>query len=106
MNTSNQHVIVFEVKKNKVAKWKKWCKLLGGAYKSEVINSLQEEQVEHEMFVTFELNGKTYGLAYMEGNCLPADQSRAVNRIHRKKAKECLERVSHADILYSVKVNQ
>ncbi len=103
MTTSNQHAIVFEIKSSKVSKWKKWCKLLRGAYSAEVVKSLIEEKVEHEMFVSFELGGKTYGLAYMEGDCLPSDQSRAVNRIHKEHTKECLERVSQANILYSVK---
>ena len=101
----NQHIVVFEIKAGKLTKWKKWCRLLGGAYRQEVEKSLVEENVEHEMFITFELNGKTYGLAYMEGDCLPSNQSRAVNRIHKANTKECLERVSQANILYSIKAD-
>lgn len=105
MKNNNQHVIVFEIKKGKLTKWKKWCQLLRTAYRHEVERSLIEEKVEHEMFISFELNGKTYGLAYMEGDCLPSNQARAVNRIHKEKTKECLERVSQAAIMYSAKVD-
>jgi len=103
MKTSNEHVIVFEIKTKQVSNWRKWCKLLSTVYKTEVERSLQEEHVDHEMFISFELNGKMYGLAYMKGECLPSNQNRAVNKIHREKVKKSLERVSQANILYSVK---
>ena len=105
MKIENEHVILFEIKKGKGTKWKKWCQLLRGAYRHEVERSLAEEKVEHEMFISFELNGKIYGLAYMKGDCLPSNQTRAVNRIHREKTKECLERVSQANIMYSAKID-
>ena len=105
MNTDNQHVIVFEINKNRYEKWKKWCQLLGTTYRKEVEKSLVEEHAEREMFVSFELHGKTYGIALMEGACLPSNENREVNKIHHEKVKECLTRVSKANILYNVKVD-
>ena len=105
MKPETQHVIVFEIDKNRTEKWKKWCKLLDTVYRSEVVKSLQEEKAEHEMFVSFELHGKTYGIALLEGECLPSNDRREVNRIHHMKVKECLKRVSKANILYSIKTS-
>ena len=36
----------------------KWCRLLAGSYHDEVVKSLVEENVQLEMFVSFELNRK------------------------------------------------
>lgn len=105
MNIDKQQVIVFEINQNRILNWKKWCKLLQTTYKHEVQKSLQEERTEHEMFISFELNGKTYGLVYMEGDCLPLNAKREVNKIHEHKISDCLTRVSKANILYSIKPN-
>ena len=105
MNTENQHVVVFEIDKTHTQKWKKWCKLLSTTYRSEVEKSLIEEKAEREMFILFELKGKTYGIAYMEGECLPSNPSREVNKIHNKKVRDCLRRISQANVLYNIKIN-
>ncbi len=105
MKTENQHVVLFEINKKRCEKWKKWCKLLGTTYRGEVEKSLVDEKVLREMFVAFELHGKTYGLALAEGKSLLLNEKREVNKIHHAKAKECLRRVSKAHILYSVGID-
>ena len=100
---NNQEVIIFEINEKRIQKWKKWCNLLKSTYRNEIIKSLEEEGADHEMFISFELNGKTYGIAYLEGNCAPYNKEREVNKIHHSRTTECLRRVSKANILYSIK---
>jgi hypothetical protein len=39
----------------------------------------------------------------MEGECLPANMNREINRIHAEKKKECIESVDTPEILYNIK---
>lgn len=85
-----------------MSKWKKWCRLLSTTYYREIQKSFTAEKVDAEYFVLFQLKGKTYGIALLDGIYECELKPRKVNAIHNRKVKECLNEISQATVLYSI----
>ncbi|MBY0310194.1 hypothetical protein K2Q16_03565 [Patescibacteria group bacterium] len=92
---------VFRVKSGKEAAWREWCVELTTQFRTEAEASLREEGLVHEAVFSFIIDGTTYVLGEMVGECLPANTDRQVNQKHKQMKEECLERVSKAEVLYS-----
>jgi len=75
---------IFKFKDGKKGQWKEWCNVLN-ARKEEVVATLLEEKVTHELGVCI----GDYFLYGMEGECLPASDCE-LNREHKRNFRECL----------------
>jgi len=92
---------VFRIKPGKEGVWQDWCIELTSGLRSEAEASLREEGLIHEAVFGFVIDGVTYVLGEMVGECLPANMETEVNQKHKQMKEECLERVTKAEVLYS-----
>jgi hypothetical protein len=99
-----QKAILFKVKTGQWSAWNAWCTKIHTTLRDEALLTLAEEKVLQEMTFGFEINAERYVLGYVDGECLPAHMEREINQEHVRMKEECLERLSNADILYSLHV--
>lgn len=97
--------VVFKVKSGHLEQWRSWCNKLMTSLHTEGLNTLREEQVTQEVAFIFEIKGESYVLGFAEGDMLPADMSREINKKHKQAKEECLEFIGHAETLYSLKIS-
>jgi hypothetical protein len=94
---------LIKIREGKETVWIDWCNKVQNEFYNEALESIKEENVVQETIVKVEINNRLYCLAYMEGECLPANMNREINRIHAEKKKECIESVDTPEILYNIK---
>jgi hypothetical protein len=97
--------VLLKIKKGKEDIWKEWCKKIQNQLYDEAVESLKEEKVKQEIVIKFELQNSTYSIAFMDGDCLPANPNREINKMHKQMKAECIESVSDAELLYNVKAD-
>jgi hypothetical protein len=101
---------IYKIKSGKVNIWKNWCKKLSTEYKNEALETLKEEHILEEVFVMFEIDGIFYTIGQVfskgETKSFPSDKSRSINKEHREKMDECLEKLpdSSVSLLYRLAV--
>ena len=95
---------LFKVKPKKLEIWKDWCKQLQNEYNEEAIQTLEEENVICEFFVTYTVDdvSHTLGFALTPDGSEPLDASteRELNHKHKSKKRECLEFIAHVPFSY------
>lgn len=98
---------IFRIKTNKKDTWVEWCSLLAGEYRKEATDTLHEEALIRELFIIFEKDFDyfTIGLGESEGEILPANMTKEINRRHKDKKKECLEYIGPVSVLYDLKAD-
>jgi len=103
----NEHKMIagslFKIKKGLKKEWIDWCAEIQNIRRSEAIETLKEEKVIQEAFVFFEVDDVEYTLGISEGENLPANNERDINKIHKEKKKKCLEYIGKVDTLYHLK---
>lgn len=89
---------------------KKWSEQLLGAYKSEVLDTLAEEQCLSEYFKVFTLNGHEYLLTHMEPlpgkELLPSNQTREINKKHKQVLRTCIDEEVSLETLYTLRLKE
>lgn len=58
-----------------------------------------------ELTIGFEINDTCYVVGFMDGECLPANMDREVNKRHKAMKQQCLERIGETDVFYNIKQN-
>lgn len=94
---------IFKIKNNDVTDWKNWCNELSSHRLTEVQESLIEEKVNHEVFISFSIAGQLYGLVYLDGECITPNQYRVLTHEHATKVAENLEHIGDGEVLLDVK---
>jgi hypothetical protein len=94
---------LFKIKEGKKDLWYNWCQEISTSLRAEALSTLEEEQVLHELTLGISLPEGDYVVGYMDGECLPANQDREINKRHNIMKEECLERIGPVDILYDLK---
>lgn len=98
-----QKAVIFRVKEGYYETWKNWCIELNTTLSEEAHLSLEEEEVFQELTLGFIIDDVHYILGFMDGECLPANMDRDINRRHKEMKKQCFERVSEAEVLYNLR---
>ncbi len=93
---------LFKIKEGKLEKWREWGKLLTTTHKEEAIDTLKEEGLSYEGFCVFEIEGKHYTIAIIEGEEKPTNMERELNQKHREIKKECLEKIGPIETVYEL----
>lgn len=84
---------IHKLKKDKVQVFLDWANRLSTDLSEEASIAIKEENVLHEYFGLFELNGDHYLVSNMEGENIVPPTDRWVNIEHKKIMKECVESV-------------
>lgn len=58
---------IFKIKENKIEIFKDWANKISTELCDKAIESLKEENCTHEIFNYFEIDGRFYVVAHMEG---------------------------------------
>lgn len=98
-----EKAILLKVKDGQWEAWKNWCTELNTTLRKEAILTLEEERVFQELTIGFEVDGDYFVIGFMDGECLPANMERDINKRHNAMKHQCLERVGNADVLYNIK---
>lgn len=81
-----------------------WGRDIESIYNKEAIEALKEENVLQEGAYRFTIGNTSYVIFYMEGeDILPANKDRAINKLHKKVLKECIDHEIDLDWLYNLK---
>jgi hypothetical protein len=93
---------IFKIKPGKKDEWQHWCHKIATTHKDEAIDTLKEENIMHEMFVIFSLDGEDYTIGFSqesEGQIAQStDIDDPLNQKHRDKKHECLEPIDESDV--------
>jgi hypothetical protein len=98
----NMKLVLFKVKKEKLAQWVAWCHRVATEFKTEALETLREEKVSQEGFSLFSVHGDFYTLGYALGEPEPANTTRELNKLHKQMKRECLEFAGELETLYNL----
>lgn len=98
-----EKAVLFKIKKECLNDWKEWCKEVSTSLKKEAKLSLIEEKVLQEATFCFKIDSEWYGLGFVDGDSLPANPNREINKKHKEIKNRCLEFISEAEVLYNIK---
>lgn len=101
-----QRAVLLKVKEGQYTTWKNWCAELSTSLLREAELTLQEEQVLQELTLGFEIDDTQYIIGFMDGDCLPANMDREVNKRHKEMKQQCLEYIGETDVLYNITQNR
>lgn len=98
-----ENAVLFRVKRGYLDEWKKWCKEIREERYQEAKETLAEENLSQEGVFLFEYNNEHFVLGFTDGDGLPPNPDREINKTHKQKKETCLEYIGHVDILYHIK---
>lgn len=98
-----EKAVLFRIKKAYLNDWKEWCKEISTNLKKEAELSLIEEKVVQETTFCFKIDTEWYGLGFIDGESLPANPDREINKKHKDIKNKCIEFISEAEVLYNIK---
>lgn len=98
-----EKAVLLKVKDGQWENWKAWCAELGTSLRAEAVLTLEEERVIQELTLGFNVDDKHYIVGFMDGECLPANMNREINKRHKEMKHQCLEYQSDVEILYNIK---
>lgn len=98
-------VVLCRIKEGKLEKWKAWTTQLQSASRSQAVETLRDEKIIEELAIIFEIKREFYVLGFAEGEMLPADMSREINKKHKQMREECLEFINNGEVLYHLKLS-
>jgi hypothetical protein len=98
---------LFRVRGGKLPKLKAWAAFLYG-HQTEVLETLNEENVAQELLYLFEINTAWYCMAMqsLTGDHKKADLTKTINQDHLETLGDCLEEVPPGEILYDFLQNE
>lgn len=95
---------IYRIKKGKLSRWHAWCTKLNTSLRKEALQTLREENIAYEFFITEELFGEYYaiGVAITPDGKNPrkANDGIPINEEHRSIKRECLEPVGVGYLSY------
>lgn len=93
MKKSKLSARIFKIKPGKKDQWVSWCKEINSVLRETAIETIKEENILRECFMTFSIDANDYAIGITEdfGDFLPANQTKAINQKHRAIKKECFE---------------
>ncbi len=98
-----EKAVSFRVKEGQSEPWRQWCEELSTSLRAAAVETLVEEKVRQELTLRFEIAGQAYVIGFMEGECLPANLERAINRRHLAMREQCLERMGEVTVLANIR---
>jgi len=96
-------IVLFKVKEGCVDKLKAWGKEISGPLREEAQITLREEKVTQEGLSIFQIGMEWYAIGFMEGEGLPSNKDREINKRHEAIKNECLEYVGPIEELYHIR---
>jgi Family of unknown function (DUF6176) len=97
---------LYKIKEGRTDQWRDWCNQLATTRNAEAIETLAEEGVSQEMFLLFHYSNNDYVITVIDGDALPSNLDRQINRDHRRNFAECLEKVVNIELLYHIKAEE
>lgn len=97
---------IYKIKKDKVDEWRAWCTKLGTELRELALSTIKEEGNTLEGFVLFQIGDDFFTLGFGEGDFLPANIDKEINRLHIEKKKECLDENIAVELLYFLKTGE
>ena len=91
---------LIEIKPEYVTGWREWGAKLMGEYKGEALETLREEGVFYERVSLQEIDGRFFLIYLTEGDFLPANLDRKLNRDHKQLLVDSTLQKISAENLY------
>lgn len=95
---------LLEIDPATVPEWRAWGAAIMGAHQQEAIETLREEALTQEHVFLIEVEEKTYLGFFTEGEGLPANLERELNRTHKDLLKRSVIRRIEGVPLYSLRL--
>lgn len=97
---------LIEIEPSSIENWKAWgAELMGDSY-SEALETLREEGMNQEHTFLLEIDGKSFLGFFSEGNKLPTNLSREINKNHKELLEKSSVRRIEGVLLYSLRVEK
>lgn len=93
---------VFKIKEGKEVVWKDWSLKIENELKEEAVETIREESCEREISMMFKIDDVWYAILAGDGECLPANMDREINKKHREIKRECFEKRIDIETLYDL----
>lgn len=96
------HYSLYKVRIDKLSQWLAWCEKLNNELRIQATDTLVEENLLFESFVTFQVGSDWFsmGLALANGDEQLPNPANPINQLHKQNKLECLSFVSKGESSY------